>query len=345
MNITWWGHATVAVADRGTTILTDPVLRNRLAHLHRRRGPRPVLAAAPDAVVISHLHGDHCDVPSLRALPLDPHRRAPRRRRVPALPARRRPYIIEIAAGESVDVGELHVRAVPRQPRRRPQAEVPRPRRRPRLRDRRHPLGLVRRRHRTLRRDGGLGQWIWRWCRCGAGAGRSEPAISTRRARPRRCASSTRAGRPDPLGHPVAGRLQRGPARPVPPPRRRVRRPERRRRPRTDVRVLAPGDSLTVDCVTTFAACSRRSPGSSPSSPSARPCRSCRPAPRSARPRSWPRTAARSRCSPSWPPGPPGRTAATPPRTPSAAPAARRSPAGCGSCASRCSSPRRCSGS
>lgn len=114
MNITWWGHATVAVADRGTTILTDPVLRNRLAHLHRRRGPRPVLAAAPDAVVISHLHGDHCDVPSLRALP------ASTRLVVPSgggaflrsrLGAGR--DIVEVAAGESVDVGALRVRAVP----------------------------------------------------------------------------------------------------------------------------------------------------------------------------------------------------------------------------------------
>jgi L-ascorbate metabolism protein UlaG (beta-lactamase superfamily) len=114
MNITWWGHATVAVADLGTTILTDPVLRNRLAHLHRRRGPRPVLAAAPDAVVISHLHGDHCDLPSLRSLPPSTRILVPRgggaflRSRLGA-----GRDVVEIVAGESVDVGELRVRAVP----------------------------------------------------------------------------------------------------------------------------------------------------------------------------------------------------------------------------------------
>ncbi|MEV4517197.1 MBL fold metallo-hydrolase [Dactylosporangium sp. NPDC049525] len=114
MNITWWGHATVAVADRGTTILTDPVLRNRLAHLHRRRGPRPVLAATPDAAVISHLHGDHCDLPSLRSLPPSTLLVVPRgggaflRSRLGA-----GRDIVELAAGETVDVGELRVRAVP----------------------------------------------------------------------------------------------------------------------------------------------------------------------------------------------------------------------------------------
>lgn len=114
MNITWWGHATVAIADRGTTILTDPVLRNRLAHLHRRRGPRPALAAPPDAVVLSHLHSDHCDLPSLRTLPASTLIVVPRgggaflRSRLPA-----GRDIVEIAAGESVEVGRLHVLAVP----------------------------------------------------------------------------------------------------------------------------------------------------------------------------------------------------------------------------------------
>lgn len=60
----------------GHRVLTDPVLRNRLAHL-RRVAPPPghrvdvVDTSRLDAVVISHLHHDHADVPSLRRLPRD----------------------------------------------------------------------------------------------------------------------------------------------------------------------------------------------------------------------------------------------------------------------------------
>jgi len=67
--ITWVGHATVALEIGGARLLTDPVLRARVAHL-RRHGPRPdphVLAGL-DAVLVSHLHLDHLDVPSLRML-------------------------------------------------------------------------------------------------------------------------------------------------------------------------------------------------------------------------------------------------------------------------------------
>ena len=67
--ITWVGHATVSLEIGGARLLTDPVLRPRVAHL-RRHGPRPdphVLAGL-DAVLVSHLHLDHLDVPSLRML-------------------------------------------------------------------------------------------------------------------------------------------------------------------------------------------------------------------------------------------------------------------------------------
>lgn len=51
-------------------MLTDPVLRGRVGHLRRHAALPPV--AAPDLVVISHLHHDHLDVPSLRGLPGEP---------------------------------------------------------------------------------------------------------------------------------------------------------------------------------------------------------------------------------------------------------------------------------
>ncbi|MEZ4503662.1 MAG: MBL fold metallo-hydrolase [Dehalococcoidia bacterium] len=67
--LTWLGHATTLIEVDGARILTDPLLRDRLFHL-RRHGPTPTahLGAPIDAVVISHLHHDHLDLPSLRAL-------------------------------------------------------------------------------------------------------------------------------------------------------------------------------------------------------------------------------------------------------------------------------------
>jgi L-ascorbate metabolism protein UlaG (beta-lactamase superfamily) len=67
--ITYVGHATVLIELDGVRLLTDPVLRNRVAHL-RRRGdaPAPAMRTEIDAVLISHLHQDHADLPSLRLL-------------------------------------------------------------------------------------------------------------------------------------------------------------------------------------------------------------------------------------------------------------------------------------
>jgi len=61
----------------GVRLLTDPVLRARVAHL-RRHGPPPEVPRDLDAVLISHLHHDHLDVPSLRRLHGSPRLLAPR---------------------------------------------------------------------------------------------------------------------------------------------------------------------------------------------------------------------------------------------------------------------------
>lgn len=66
MRVTWLGHSGVLLEADGLRVAADPLLRARVGPL-RRSGP--VVAAGPvDVVLLSHLHHDHCDLPSLRAL-------------------------------------------------------------------------------------------------------------------------------------------------------------------------------------------------------------------------------------------------------------------------------------
>jgi L-ascorbate metabolism protein UlaG (beta-lactamase superfamily) len=67
VKVTWLGHATVLIEIGGTRVITDPVLRHRVAHL-LRQVPDPEHPGPVDAVLLSHLHHDHFDKPSLRTL-------------------------------------------------------------------------------------------------------------------------------------------------------------------------------------------------------------------------------------------------------------------------------------
>ncbi len=67
--ITWLGHASVLIALNGVRLLTDPALRSRIGPLIRRAPPVPTDGLEGiDAVLLSHLHADHVDLPSLRRL-------------------------------------------------------------------------------------------------------------------------------------------------------------------------------------------------------------------------------------------------------------------------------------
>jgi L-ascorbate metabolism protein UlaG (beta-lactamase superfamily) len=69
VRVTYVGHATVLVEMDGVRLLTDPVLRRRVGPLGRHGPtPDPLLTEGVDAVLISHLHHDHADAPSLRRL-------------------------------------------------------------------------------------------------------------------------------------------------------------------------------------------------------------------------------------------------------------------------------------
>lgn len=113
MRLTWLGHATVLIEIGGARLLTDPVLRGRVAHL--RRHARPIAAPADlDAVLVSHGHRDHLDLPTLRALrPPPPLLVVPpglggALKRLPGAPE-----IREVAPGGALEVAGARAWAVP----------------------------------------------------------------------------------------------------------------------------------------------------------------------------------------------------------------------------------------
>jgi L-ascorbate metabolism protein UlaG (beta-lactamase superfamily) len=108
--VTWLGHSCVVIRLDGVAVATDPVLRDRIFHLRRAAPADPDALDDIDAVLVSHAHFDHLDLPSLDRV----HRAVP-----VVLPVgagdllRRRGFrdVREVVAGEEVDVGSVGVRA------------------------------------------------------------------------------------------------------------------------------------------------------------------------------------------------------------------------------------------
>jgi L-ascorbate metabolism protein UlaG (beta-lactamase superfamily) len=109
--VTWLGHATVLVELGGVRLLTDPVLRSRVVHL-RRQGPAPGSPGLIDAVLVSHLHYDHLDLPSLRMLPSKPRLVCPSGAG-DFLARAGFPGAQELSPGESAEIGGVRVEATP----------------------------------------------------------------------------------------------------------------------------------------------------------------------------------------------------------------------------------------
>lgn len=107
LSLTYVGHATVLVELDGAALVTDPMLRPRVIQLRRYADP-PVSFEA-EAVLISHGHYDHLDLPSLDRF--DPTAQV----LVPAgagglLRRRGFRFVREVAVGDEVDLGETVVR-------------------------------------------------------------------------------------------------------------------------------------------------------------------------------------------------------------------------------------------
>jgi L-ascorbate metabolism protein UlaG (beta-lactamase superfamily) len=113
MRVTYLGHATTLIEVDGVRILTDPLLRQRTAHLRRAmRMRRSCNSRVPDIVLISHMHWDHLDLPSLRTLPPGVRVYGPQG----SLPVLRRAglmNVIELQVGESHSIGRIVIEATP----------------------------------------------------------------------------------------------------------------------------------------------------------------------------------------------------------------------------------------
>jgi L-ascorbate metabolism protein UlaG (beta-lactamase superfamily) len=109
VELTWWGHSTVSLTVDAVHLVTDPLLTPRVVHLTRRSGPVPP-PLQPDVVLVSHLHHDHCHLPSLRRLPAGtvvvvPMGAAGLLRSLPV-------DVREAAPDDEVAIGDVTVRAV-----------------------------------------------------------------------------------------------------------------------------------------------------------------------------------------------------------------------------------------
>jgi len=109
--LTWLGHATVVVELGGAVLITDPVLRARVAHL-RRSAPAPSAPGRLDAVLVSHLHRDHLDLRSVaridKTVPVVVPRGGAR-----ALRWIRRNDVREVSVGDTLDLADVRISAVP----------------------------------------------------------------------------------------------------------------------------------------------------------------------------------------------------------------------------------------
>jgi L-ascorbate metabolism protein UlaG (beta-lactamase superfamily) len=110
--ILWVGHSTVLVEMDGVRLLTDPMLRSRVVHLRRFGEVDTTRLDDLDAVLISHLHLDHLDIPSLNRLGRNVQLIVP--------PGARRflarkgfAAITELEVGGEVSVGAVAVRGAP----------------------------------------------------------------------------------------------------------------------------------------------------------------------------------------------------------------------------------------
>jgi L-ascorbate metabolism protein UlaG (beta-lactamase superfamily) len=109
-DVRWIGHSTVLISLDGVRLLTDPLLRVRVAHLRRRVPIDREALRGVDAVLISHAHHDHLDLGSLQRIGRTTPLVVPRG--LGSL-LRRQGFrdVHELAVGENLEIGAARVEA------------------------------------------------------------------------------------------------------------------------------------------------------------------------------------------------------------------------------------------
>ncbi|HEX4509408.1 MAG TPA: MBL fold metallo-hydrolase, partial [Burkholderiaceae bacterium] len=112
--LTWVGHATVMITTPRLRVLIDPFLEDTLWGLPRARAAALDTADCDDVglILISHAHRDHLSLGTLRRLP---------RAATLVVPARCAPLVaalgfksvVELGAGQDLDLADVRVTAVP----------------------------------------------------------------------------------------------------------------------------------------------------------------------------------------------------------------------------------------
>ncbi len=118
----WLGHATVLIKADGFTIITDPVLHDRVGlslgpvTLGLKRLVAPALKSRQlpkiDLILLSHAHMDHLDLPSLRNLESRKTSVIMARQTSDLIPANRYRQVRELGWGEQARVEGINVKAL-----------------------------------------------------------------------------------------------------------------------------------------------------------------------------------------------------------------------------------------
>jgi L-ascorbate metabolism protein UlaG (beta-lactamase superfamily) len=109
--VSYVGHGTVRIELDGLAMLTDPLLRRRVGHLRRAVPLDPRVTEGLAAILVSHGHHDHLDVPSLERLDRSVPVVVPRG--LGRLLAKHFESVLEVEEGDELSFGPVRLRVTP----------------------------------------------------------------------------------------------------------------------------------------------------------------------------------------------------------------------------------------